>query len=372
MMIKNITRIILRDFHQIFGWKTDRKIIVFESDDWGSIRLPSKEVYNRFKQRGFSVEKSDYNRLDTLESKNDLNFLFEVLTGFKNREGVHPVFTPNMIVANPDFKKIEESGFSTYFYEPLPETLQRYYPKEDVFAVYRQGMDQNLFHPQFHGREHLNIHRWMKRLQERDEDTLFSFQHRSTYSGKSDYSFMEAFDFDSADEIDFQKEVIRDGLNLFEQLFGYRSKSFIPPCYVWDSKIENALKEYGVETIQGGRYQYQPTGVNEVYSKRYHYMGEMNNYGQRFLIRNAIFEPSLFKKSDWVDYSLSTISSAFRWEKPAIISTHRINYMGSLDDKNRDATLKLLSQLLKRIVSKWPDVEFMTSDQLGDFMSNRR
>ena len=243
-MLKKIIRNTLRDAHNLFGWTTNRKIVVFESDDWGSIRVPSKEVYDLFKLSGFPVENSDYNRLDTLESKNDLEFLFEVLASYKNSHGHHPIFTPNVIVANPDFRKIEASGFATYFYESLPETFQRYYPKEDVFAVYRQGMDQNLFHPQFHGREHLNIHRWMKRLQERDEDTLFSFQHRSTYSGKSDYSFMEAFDFDSADVIDFQKEVIRDGLNLFEQLFGYRSKSFIPPCYVWDSKIENALKEY--------------------------------------------------------------------------------------------------------------------------------
>ncbi|NTW32234.1 MAG: hypothetical protein HGB12_06370 [Bacteroidetes bacterium] len=28
------------------GWRTDRKILVIESDDWGSIRMPSKETYS--------------------------------------------------------------------------------------------------------------------------------------------------------------------------------------------------------------------------------------------------------------------------------------------------------------------------------------
>ena len=27
------------------GWRTKRHIVVIESDDWGSIRMPSKDVY---------------------------------------------------------------------------------------------------------------------------------------------------------------------------------------------------------------------------------------------------------------------------------------------------------------------------------------
>jgi len=43
--------------------------------------------------------------------------------------------------------------------------------------------------------------------------------------------------------------------------------------------------------------------------------------------------------------------------------------MGSLDPKNRERGLKELSELLKSIVSLWPDVEFMSSDELGDVMN---
>lgn len=42
------------------GWKTSRKIIVIESDDWGSIRMPSKEVYNSLLKQGIRVDKDDY------------------------------------------------------------------------------------------------------------------------------------------------------------------------------------------------------------------------------------------------------------------------------------------------------------------------
>jgi hypothetical protein len=43
--------------------------------------------------------------------------------------------------------------------------------------------------------------------------------------------------------------------------------------------------------------------------------------------------------------------------------------MGSLDEKNRRDNLILFKDLLRRIIKQWPDVEFMTSDQLGDMIS---
>ena len=63
------------------------------------------------------------------------------------------------------------------------------------------------------------------------------------------------------------------------------------------------------------------------------------------------------------------INIAFRWNKPAVICSHRINFMGALDEKNRNDNLLLLKDLLRHIKKTWPDVEFMTSDQLGDLIA---
>lgn len=371
VFLKKIAKDIIRDINNIKGWNTNRKIVVIESDDWGSIRMPSKEVYDLFLKNGFSVDRSDYNRLDSLESNRDLENLFEVLSKFKDKNGNHPIFTANTIVANPDFGKIEESKFSQYFYESIQQTFQSYPKSNQALNLYLQGDNGHVFHPQFHGREHLNVNRWMNRLQNKDENVHFSFKHKMTYSGKDDYSFMEAFDWDSEHEIGQQSLILDEGLNLFESLFGFRSKSFISPCYVWDSRIEKALSEVGVDYFQGLRKQSAPTGENDKYATINHFIGEKNDFGQRYLVRNCVFEPSCIPKSDWVGYTIGTISSAFRWNKPATISTHRINYMGSLNEKNRDSNLKLLSELLRSIMVKWPDVEFMTSDQLGDLIANQ-
>ena len=101
-------------------------------------------------------------------------------------------------------------------------------------------------------------------------------------------------------------------------------------------------------------------------------MGQKNRYDQLYLVRNAFFEPALDKDKDKdkdpVGECLRRINMAFKWNKPAIISSHRINYIGSLVEENRIKNLKLLDELLKNIINRWPDVEFMTSDKLGELI----
>jgi len=352
------------------GWRTSRKILVIESDDWGSIRIPSKEVYSRFISRGFDISRSDYNRIDTLESNDDLAMLYEVLRSYRDFVGNPLVITANIVVGNPDFAKIKHSDYTEYHIEPVTETLKHSPERDKVEELWKQGSLAGIFHPQFHGREHVNVVRWMDALREKTSEIMFTFDQETTLSGDGDYNFMEVLDFNTPDDLVKMKESLAEGLDLFEDIFGFRSKSFIPPCYTWNSAIEETLHTKGVRYIQGLIVQSVPTGSFGNYKKKYHFLGNRNSLGQYYLIRNCFFEPSLTKTSDPVGECLNRIKIAFRWNKPAIISSHRINFMGSLVEKNRNDNLKLLDELLKRIMKQWPDVEFMTSDQLGDLIAD--
>ncbi len=64
------------------------------------------------------------------------------------------------------------------------------------------------------------------------------------------------------------------------------------------------------------------------------------------------------------------IEIAFKWGKAANISAHRLNFIGSIDSANTDRTLPEFKRLLQEIVRRWPDVEFVTSDQLGEIIEN--
>ena len=104
------------------GWKTNRKIVVIESDDWGSIRMASLKSYKNLLKRGIPVNKNKFTSLDGLERTDDLKELFKVLVKYKDRKGNYPVITACTLVANPDFKKIKESNFSKYHFETIEKT----------------------------------------------------------------------------------------------------------------------------------------------------------------------------------------------------------------------------------------------------------
>lgn len=354
------------------GWRTDRKIVVIESDDWGSIRMPSKETYSRFLEKGFDISGSDYNRLDSLETNEDLLMLFETLDRHKDHVGRSAVITANIVVANPDFRRIEQSGFKDYFYEPVVDTFSRHSGRDQVLSLWKQGCVERIFHPQFHGREHVNTVRWMNALRRRTPDILFSFSNETTFSGNGDYNFMEVLDYNSPSDLVEMKKSLDEGLDLFERIFGFRSRSFIPPCYVWDSEIEESLSLSGIKYIQGLVIQSVPTGSFGRYTKKYNFLGKRNEYGQYFLTRNCFFEPSLTRSSDPVSECLDRIKYAFRWRKPAIICSHRINYIGSLVEENRRRNLEHLDELLRKILKIWPETKFVTSDQLGEIIASEK
>ena len=182
---------------------------------------------------------------------------------------------------------------------------------------------------------------------------------------------MDAFANYATDSLEEERLSIIDGTRLFKELYGYESESFIAPCYTWRNELEETLASVGVKYIQGLAYQQLPYKDSPVQCKSvYHYLGEKNSHGQRYLIRNAFFEPYKGDAIDWVDECLSRINIAFKCHKPAIISTHRLNFIGTLDKQYRDNTLFKFKTLLSRIVKKWPDVEFMSSDTLGQIISN--
>lgn len=305
------------------GWHTKRKLVVIESDDWGAIRMPSKEAYNQFLKEGIRVDNDPYCRYDSLANKEDLEALFDVLTSVKDKNGNYVVFTADAVVANPDFKKIREADFCEYFYEPITVTMANSPAHEHVFDLWKEGIKEGIFHPQFHGREHLNVEKWLAVLREGKELVTKRAFELSTFglTSKVDQSiqgnYMGAFDSAEEDDIKRYDNIIKEGLDLFNKLFGYRSESFIATTYTWSPLIESSLNSNGVKYIQGLVSQRIPLDSGtKFYFKKNNYQGKRNNLGQIYLMRNCFFEPSHFRdKFDVVDECLSRINIAFRWGK---------------------------------------------------------
>lgn len=377
MILQKIKNVIGQNVNNFRGWSTNRKIIIIDSDDWGSIRMPSKEVYNELIQNGIKVNDCSFCKYDSLASEKDLKLLFEVLLRHKSINGKNPVITANTIVANPDFEKIKEADFTKYYFETFTETLKRYSGHSNSFDVWKIGMEKGIFHPQLHGREHMNVKLWMEFLKNNSKETRTAFNHKmfgisTNITSENRRSFMEAFNFDLPEEIECQKEILKEAQEIFTRKFGYKSMSFIAPNYVWSSKIEKVLSDLGIQFIQSSRNQILPDGEKGKKKSVKHYTGERNEFGQIYLVRNCIFEPATNNTKDHVSDCLSQIETSFRWRKPAIIASHRLNYIGFIDEENRTNNLKQLDSLLAQIIKKWPYVEFMTSDELGQVIKKTK
>ena len=173
---KNASQIILN----LSPKRVRDKILVIESDDWGAIRSPRASEENKgYKHDG------PY-RLDTLENENDVEVLVNALSGLKNRQGFSPVFTANFLSTNPNFSQIKEKGFEEYLWEPIQVSYDRVGNANKIKTLFDEAIDNGHFSPQLHGREHVNISRWLRALKSDHKGTLNSFQYGSTYSGDHD------------------------------------------------------------------------------------------------------------------------------------------------------------------------------------------
>lgn len=365
---------IIRKYIDCQQWKSNRKIIVLESDDWGSIRMSSPEAYIKLKNKYPQFDNDYYSKFDTIAQVDDFEQLFETLSCVKDKNGDKAILTANTIVANPDFEKIRESEFTQYSYKPFYETISELNNGVTILNLWNTGINERLFKPQFHGREHVLVNAWLNELKNGNQVFIDAFNYKifsvpnSANYYKRRKNLQAAFDFtENSIDFEFHKQALNEGTQIFKKHFGYESRSFIAPAYTWSRQIESELKRNGIDFIQGTILQTEPTKSG--FRKRLHYTGQQNKYNQIYLVRNAFFEPASNNSFDWVSDCLKRIKKAFNQKTPAIIGSHRVNFIGSLDESNRIRNLKLLKQLLSEIVKQWPDVEFMSSDELGELIN---
>lgn len=367
----------LLNLKNIPGWRTKRKIIVFSVDDYGNVRVDSKEARERMDKAGVKAQ-NRFDRLDTLETRQDLEMLYETLRSVKDSDGNHAVFTTFALSCNINFEKMQEEGYKEYQYELLPETyeklsLQQQESFKGAWSTLQHGIKEGLIVPQFHGREHLNLKVFDEMLQKK-EPALIGALHNRSYTGFLDSGYnttspMAAFDFWEFSENNRFEEIIEDGLNKFEEVYGYRADHFTPPVYNAHPITYESLRTNGVKYVDNALIKQEHQGEGS-FKKRFNYTGKVVN-GLTVIVRNVVFEPTDQRGFNWVDSTMQQIEAAFRWNKPAIISSHRVNFCGHIDPMNRKMGLAALRELLKRITEKWPEVVFMAANELGDLVSRR-
>lgn len=363
------------------SFSTHKRFVVIESDDWGSLRTKDKAARQRLNAIHPSIEKDKYSQLDSIATEEDLTALFEVLQSVKDSQGNPACMTANVCTANPDFEKIKTDQFEHFHYKPFTEALSQNSKQTDLFQLWQKGIEEKVFLPQLHGREHLHALAWLAELKAGNTDLLKAFELETwgiPYTSlkrqkrKNVQASLDVYDMESEEA--YHKDWVKESAQLFKKHFGFKAKSFIPPAFTWHSNIHQDLANAEIKSLQGIKLQYQPKLKNTKGYKRIpHYTGEVDsNSDLIYTTRNAFFEPYMNPNKDWVDSCMAEINKAFKTNKPAIIGAHRINFIGRLDEKHRDRNLKKLKDLLKAIKNTYPEVEFIDSGTLSQYLSSKK
>jgi len=368
-------KILTKAYNSYFDFKsitTHRKLLVIESDDWGSLRTKDTQVLKYLNKINTAIVKDPYSRLDSIANTDDLNALFDVLNSVRDRNGNPACITTNTCMANPDFEKIKQSKFQQFYYKPFHTSITET-GGVALWDLWQEGIGHKFLRPQLHGREHLHSLQWLEELKAGNNDLLKAFELESfgipyePLLTKRRKNLQAALDhYGLKGEKEFQENWLKESADIFEKTFGYTSKTFIPTAYIWHSQLDQIIKKQGIKAYQGIKLQYQPKDIG--YKRIPHFIGQKKN-SLRYLVRNAFFEPSLEPNKNWLSTTLKDIENAFAKNQPAIVGSHRINFIGGLSEQNRDQNLKLLKQILIRVIKIYPDVEFVNSSLLLNITS---
>lgn len=354
----------------LLGRRTRRKIVVLAVDDYGNVRLHSAQARAELDRAGLK-RFSRYDVYDTLETSADFHALFDVLDGVRDRNQKPAVITALSIPTNIDFERMSAEGYEQYHYELLPVTYQKLGTQyQSMMELWKQGIRAGLICPEFHGREHYHVQLMMEKLRQRDPDVMACFANRCYTSlnriSTTRRKWTASYSFESFSENAQHRSSIFDGLKCFEAVFGFRATVFNSPSSMDHHVIYQGLEREGIRYIEKSTVWQKEHQGSGKYRYRLNYTGQRLKESPRILVRNCVFEPTDSKPFDWIGYTLLQIATAFRWGKPAIISSHRVNFCGAADENNRTLGLNQLTLLLTKIVKRWPDVEFMTLSEMAD------
>ncbi|MGY6560087.1 MAG: hypothetical protein ACXIT9_12480 [Nitritalea sp.] len=370
-MIAKIKRFLIANLKNIPGWRSNQKYLIIESDDWGSLQIIDKNHRDKLIKLGLLQIKSDpISSLDGLEVAEDFEMLYEVLTSVKDSNGNSAVFTPFINTGNPNFPEILNSDFESLHYEKFTDTYKKFgRDQNEIFLS--QGVLNKILRPQLHGHGHVCDWIWFENLKSSSIAKLAIQNNFSSVTVDNQIKLLNGFRptyfVRNSGELELAKISLKRAVNEFEDIMGYKAEVFDAPNAVFHPELEGHLTKFGIRSIVTPFYRNEPDfNGNVVKNGRYNF-GAKNEYGQIYHIRNCMFEPY---KGTTAETTLRMIDTCFRWGKPAVISSHRVNYVSSVFQSVRNNSLNELKKILSSVVKRHPDVQFISSGDLSRIMHN--
>ena len=229
-----------------------------------------------------------------------------------------------------------------------PEGLRRRLLEEPEAAPVRQAMlageREGVFAFQLHGMEHFHpeavrraaastpaVRRWLEQPEPDPAQLPPPLQSRWVDASRLPSSPLP----EAAVEA-----MVAEETQAFERALGRRSEVAVPPTFVWTEAVERAWAAHGITAIvtPGRRHESRDAQGRPGPGPRL-LNGERSRSGPVYLVRDIYFEP---ERGHRPEETLQAILARWREGRPALVESHRSNYVGPAAAEHRRALGRLL------------------------------
>jgi hypothetical protein len=349
-------------------WKR-MKAVVLESDDWGLCAwAPDSQAYRVLSD--LPVFRSPIGRRyggSTLERASDVKRIAGVLSEFRGGDGFPPILQANTVMGAPDYARLQPPAFACDELPiiGLPLTPSRW-ARHGLWGEIVAAREAGVWWPELHGLHHLPETVWLKALRTGVLDARRAFEQQSPVCE----AVVGSGEYDPREPLELRVRNLEHAVQRFQQLVGRPPESFCPPNYRADERIENEAERLGVRTFQG-----RPERPGGGWLRLRHYLERYrfpDVRGARFYLPPRIaFEPG----AEGGELTMVGVAGALRgvraaWSRaqPAIVSTHRANYV-QLDESRGEACVERLREFLAALASD--GAIFLTDAEVHSLVERR-
>ena len=327
------------------------KAVVLESDDWGLCAWSADEQALRVLADTPAFRSPSGRRYagSTLESAADVRALAETLAEFRGGDGFPPVWQPNLVVAAPDYPRLRAPQFECDHVPLLdyPEVPPRW-RRPGAWNEMLKAAEEGLWWPELHGLHHIPETGWLVALRRGIADARRAHEQQSAVCTAVEVSG----EYDPSEPPRDRTRRLELAVAKFSALLGRVPTSFCPPDYRWDERTEADAERLGIRILQGRGEQHGarfPRLRRALLRQRW--PGDFNP--RLDMPPRIAFEPRALETSaERVNAEAVQRAAREAWQRgqPAVVSTHRVNYV-HLDPSWSAAGRAQLRDLLMRLVS---------------------
>jgi hypothetical protein len=307
------------------------------------------------------LESDDWGYGPPLQSER-LDRIAELLAGFRDAFGRHPVTTLGVVLGGPDTERMLADGWRTYHRLALDDP--RLAPVREAML---RGAARGVFALQLHGMEHFwpacLMHSAASSERVRQWLAGSAFPSTEELPAPLQSRWIDATELPSKPLPSEQvSNAAREEVRAFAALFGTLPEVVVPATFVWNDAAEAAWVRAGVRVVvtPGIRNESRDAYGRVVAGAWRYFNAASGPLGVTYVVRDCYLEPSLGHTHA---RTLDELREKTRAGRPTLVEMHRLNFIG--DERAASQALDEMKRLLEAARATFPDLRFMSTAELA-------